>query len=277
MKLAYILANPGVILVPLMSVTLPVYAANPPLKTGMDVKQTQTLEVNGVKIENFAGRVTHKSLGTGKTVRVSLQGSDELLKQVVVTDEHEADKGNLYIAFDESAPILKDINSLTLTLEMPATMPLDLTLVGGKGTIGNRETNDTKININGFGDITLASAKNLESKIDGSGEIIVKEITGNATLAIRGDGSYILERGTIPYFKASIAGTGIIHVSAEVKDADLKSDGAGSLNLATVTGHLNQSMSGAGNISIAKFEGSLKNKSSGSTQLEMNCGKKKKA
>lgn len=258
----------------LIASAMPVWAKSPPLKTGMDAKTPQNVEVNGVKIENFAGSVIVKSAGTNKMVRVSLKGSDELLKQIMITDDHQADKGNLYIAFKEDAPVLNDMDKLILTLEMPAKMPLDLTLVGGKGNIGPRETNDTKINLNGFGDIKLASVKNLESKIDGSGEITIREIEGDATIAVRGDGSYIIEKGTIPHLKATIDGTGVVTIKADVKDSDLKSNGAGTMSLATVTGILAQSMSGAGSISIAKVDGSLKNHNiSGSAQFEMDCGK----
>lgn len=259
-----------------ISSSLSVWAVNPPLKTGLDVKTMQQIEVNGVKIENFAGNVNIKSTGTGKAVKVSLKGSDDLLSQVLVADDHGADKGSLYIAFKKDAPTLEDVNKLTLDLEMPATMALDVSLVGGKADIGPRDTNETKISLNGFGDIRVASLKRLESHIDGSGEITVKEIQGDATLAIRGDGKYTIEKGSISTLKASIQGTGMIAISADVKDADLKSEGAGTMNLATVTGKLTQSMSGAGAISISKIEGSMKNSVSGSGQLEMNCASKKK-
>jgi hypothetical protein len=259
-----------------ISPLMPVWAENPSLKTGRDVKEMQKIEVNGVKIENFAGNVVVKSLGVGKTVRVSLTGSDELLGQVLVTQDHETQKGNLYIAFESNVPVLNDVNKLILTLEMPANMPLDLTLVGGKGAIGPRETNDTKININGFGDIKLASVKNLESKIEGSGEMTIMDIAGNADIAIRGDGKYVLQKGAIPHLKASIGGTGVMEIMANVQNADLKSDGAGTMTLATVTGKLKQSMSGAGSIRISKIEGSFENKISGSAKLEMNCEKNMK-
>ena len=231
---------------------LPTFAVNPPLKTGMDVKELTKVEVNGVKIENFAGEVIIHSIGTNKGVRVRLKGSDDLLKQVLVQDSHGEDKGNLYIAFEKNAPVLKDLDKLTLTLEMPAKMPLDLTLVGGNGHIGPRETNETKININGFGAIKLASTKNLHSAIDGSGEITVVNVNGDASLAIRGDGKYVIQKGSISQLKATIQGTGEIDIKANVKDADLKSEGAGTMRLATVTGKLSQSMSGAGTINIAK-------------------------
>lgn len=250
-----------------------VQAQNVSLKTGMDAKETQQVEVKGVKIENFAGTAIIKSTEANQTVRFSLKGADDLLKQVLVTSDHEAEKGNLYIAFEKNAPVLNDMDKLVLTLEMPASMPLDLTLVGGKGEVGARETNDTKINMNGFGDIRLKSVKNLESKIDGSGEIIIAEINGDATLAIRGDGKYTIHKGMIPHLQASIGGTGIIDVRAGVQDADLKSEGAGEMKLKTVKGKLKQSMSGAGNIRIERVDGSLSNKVAGSAEFTMDCGK----
>lgn len=235
-----------------LSSPLPTVAANPPLKTGMDVKALTKIEVNGVKIENFAGEVVVRSMGKNKAVSVHLKGSDDLLKQILVQDGHGEGKGDLYIAFEKNAPVLKDLDKLTLTLEMPATMPLDLTLVGGNGQVGPRETNETKLNINGFGDIKLASAKDFHSTIDGSGKIAVENMNGNASIAIRGDGAYVIQKGSISHLKATIQGTGEIDIKANVKDADLKSEGAGTMNLATVTGKLSQSMSGAGTINIAK-------------------------
>lgn len=251
----------------------PTFAATPPLKTGMDVKQVTKVEVNGVKVENFAGQIIVRSVGTGNKVSVSLKGDDDLLKQVIVQDDHGDDKKNLYVAFEKDAPVIKDVTRLTLIIEMPAKMPLDLTLVGGKGDIGPRESDITKISLNGFGDIKLASTKNLESTIDGSGEITVLQANGDMAIAIRGDGTYLVEKGSIPNLKASIKGTGEVHVLADVTNADLKSDGAGTMNLATATGVLSQSISGAGTINIAKVSGSVKNKVSGSGQFEMKCGK----
>jgi len=251
-----------------------VEAANPSLKTGMDIKETQKIAVKSVKIENFTGNVFIKSVDTGETVQLSLKGPDDLLKQIIVKDDYGSNN-QLYIAFEKSVPILEGKTKLILTIEMPATMPLDFSLVGGEAAIGVRKTNDTKINLNGFGDIKLASLKDVESRIDGSGEITIDKIEGNAAIAIRGDGKYTLQKGSIPHLKATIQGTGEINVWADVEDADLKSEGAGTMNLATVTGTLVQSSSGAGTIHISKIAGSVKHKIQGEGIVEMSCGKKK--
>jgi hypothetical protein len=274
MNLIRLLAATSFMTLALLSSISPILADNPPVKTGADVKDRQEFEVNGVKVENFTGNVTVKSTQDAKTVRVSLKGDDKFLKQILVTDAYEAEKGKLYIAFAKDVPILVNIDKLILTLEVPAKMPLDLTLVGGKGKIGERETDETKVNINGSGDIELESVKNLESEIDGSGEMTIMKIEGDAAISIRGDGKYTIQKGAISNLKASIEGTGIMNINADVKDADLKSDGAGTMELATVTGKLKQSMNGSGTIRISKIEGSFTNKASGSTRLEMNCGKK---
>jgi hypothetical protein len=255
----------------LLTTATPVWAATPPINTGLDIKEAQQLEVNGVKVENFAGQVIVKSAGAGKTVRVSLKGADDLLRQVAVSDDHETNKGNLYIAFEKEAPVLKDVSTLTLTLEMPSTMPLDLSIVGGKAEIGKRDSNETKVHLNGFGDVKMMSVKDLESKIDGSGEITVMEGHGNMVISIRGDGKYDIQKGSIPNLKASIQGTGEINVTADVGNAELTSQGAGIMNLRTASGKVSQSISGAGTINITKVQGSLKNKVSGSGQFDMEC------
>ena len=256
---------------------LPTLGQNPELLTGMDVKEMRETKVKGVTVENFAGQAIIKSIGKDKKVRVSLKGPDALLKKVVVSDHYHKHDGSLYVAFEKDVPILKDLTQLTLTIEMPSNMPLNFSLVGGKADIGERDTNDTKIYLSGFGDIKVKSLKNVESRIDGSGEITILNITGEATIGIRGDGRYSIQKGSISNLKASIEGTGVIDVMADVRDADLKSEGAGSLTLATVTGKLTQSSSGAGVIKISKVEGSISNKVSGSSQLEMNCGKQLRA
>lgn len=259
-----------------LTTAMPTCSDIPTIKTGMDIKAVHTFEVNGVKIENFAGQVFIKSSGTGKTVKASLKGADDLLKQVIVSQEHEEDKGNLYIAFEKEAPVLKDISTLTLILEMPTTMPLDLTIVGGKADIGNRESNNTKIRLNGFGDVKVLSVKDFQSKIDGSGEITVMEANGNMDISIRGDGKYDITKGRVPHLKANIQGTGEINVMADVGNADLVSQGAGTMNLKTASGKVSQSISGAGSINVTQVQGSVKNKVSGSGQLEMECGKPRK-
>jgi hypothetical protein len=253
--------------------TVPTFAANTALKTGIDVKELTKVDVNGVKIENFTGEVTIRSIAAGSPVTVSLKGTDDLLHQVLVQDNYGSDKKTLYVAFEKDAPVLKDLSTLKLTVEMPAKMPLDLTLVGGKGDVGPREANDTKVNLNGFGDIKLASAKNLKSTIDGSGEITVANANGEVAITIRGDGKYVVQKGSISHLKATIQGTGEVDIKASVKDADLKSEGAGTMHLATVTGKLSQSMSGAGTINIAKVSGSVTNQVKGSGQFDMDCAK----
>ena len=240
-------------------------ASNPALKTGMDIMQPQNLEVNGVKIENFSGKVVIKSVGSNKNVKISLKGDTELLKQVKVGE----DQGNLRIGFEKDAPVVKDIDSLTLNVEMPATLPLELELVGGKAVIGERETEDTRLTLNGFGDIHVASVKNLESIINGSGEITIDKISGTARLTIRGDGKYILKEGKISSLDATIEGTGVIKISADVTDANLTSQGAGTMELSSVSGKLTQHTNGSGTIYIKKIKGSLKHKANGKGHIEM--------
>jgi hypothetical protein len=223
-----------------------------PIKTGMDVKEMQRLDVNAVHIDEFAGTVVIKSKGTGKGVRVSLKGPDELLNRVIVTTDHVPNKGDLYVAFEHEVPTLKDPSTLELTIEMPATMPLTLNLEGGKADIENRETKDTKINVNGFGDIRVASVKGVESSINGSGEITFFQINGDAKIAVRGDGKFALQNGKIDNLKASIQGTGWIRVEADVKDADLSTEGEGSITLANLSGQVKQVVHGSGEINIGK-------------------------
>jgi hypothetical protein len=253
-----------------------VWAAASTLKSGIDVKEIQQVSVLGVKIDNFSGTVNVKSMGTGDQVRVLLQGSDELLQQILVSTDHGDDRGKLYVGFEKEVPTLQDMDKVILTLEMPATMPLNLNLNGGKASIGDRDTNETKINLTGFGDINISSLKNLDSSISGSGEITIKKIQGNAGISIKGDGKYTINSGMIDRLIASIQGTGLIEIKADVKDADLSSEGAGNITIATVSGNLKQSMSGAGSISVAKIDGSMKNSINGSSQLEMSCSKRSK-
>lgn len=262
--------------VSIMAGPIQVWAATSALKTGIDVKEAQQVAVLGVKIDNFSGTVNIKSMGTGDQVRVFLQGSDELLQQILVSTDHGDDRGKLYVGFEKEVPTLNDMDKLVLSIEMPATMPLSLNLNGGKATIGDRDTNETKINLTGFGDIKVASVKNLDSSISGSGEIAIKKIQGNAGISIKGDGKYSINNGMIERLIASIQGTGLIEIKADVKDADLTSDGAGTINIASVSGNLKQSMSGAGSISVAKIDGSMKNSINGSSQLEMSCSKRSK-
>lgn len=222
-----------------------IQAANPSLKTGMDVKEPQAVEVDSVKIENLAGHVQIKSGGNGKNVVVKMEGEPNILEQVLVKE----DSGTLKIAFEHAAPIQRDIGSLKLTITMPTNMPLDLTLVGGKGEIGPREA-DTSANLDGYGDIKLESVKNFKSEIRGSGEITVKEIEGLADIAIRGDGKFLIQKGSISDLKAIIQGTGEVDVRTAIHNADLRSDGAGKIKLSKVTGNLTQENNGSGKITV---------------------------
>lgn len=191
------------------------------LKTGMDAQEPQTIEVDSVKVENLAGHVQIKTGGSGKSVTVQMIGDPKILGQVLVNKNN----GELQIACDHSASILRDIDSLKLIVTMPTQMPLTLTLVGGKGEVEHREA-DTNANLNGYGDITLKSVKNFKSEIRGSGEIIVNRIEGSADIAIRGDGKLIILEGSISDLKKINEGTGIIDIkkNVQVQNANPKSD-----------------------------------------------------
>ena len=224
-----------------------IQAANPFLKTGVDIQEPQTIQVDSVKIKNLAGNVQIKSGGRGKNVIVQMVGDSKILEQVLVKE----DDGKLEITFDHAAPIQKDVDSLKLIVTMPTNMPLDLTLVGGKGHIEPREA-DTSANLDGYGDITLVSVKNFKSEIRGSGEVTVNEIKGSSEITIRGDGNFLIQEGAISDLKAIIQGTGAIDIGASVQNADLRSDGAGEIKLSKVTGDLKQEINGSSKITVGK-------------------------
>jgi Putative auto-transporter adhesin, head GIN domain len=211
-----------------------------PLITGIDVQKPYRVEVDSVKIENLAGHTQIKSGGSGRNVIVQMVGDPKVLAQILVKEE----AGKLEIAFDHAAPIQKDIYSLKVIVTMPQRMPLDLTLVGGKGEIGHREA-DTTANIDGYGDV-----KSFKSEIKGSGEVTVNKIDGAADIAIRGDGKFMIQKGAISDLKAIIQGTGRMDIRASTKNADLKSDGAGEIKLAKVTGTLKEETQESGKIII---------------------------
>jgi hypothetical protein len=224
-----------------------IQAAPPSLNTGVDVQKPQTIQVNSVKVENFAGHVQIKSEGSGQDVTVQMVADPSILEQVLVKEIN----GSLNISFAHSAPIQKNPDRLKLFITMPAQMPLNLTLAGGKGEIGPREA-DTSANLDGYGDIKLDSVKNFKSEIRGSGEITVNNIEGTTDIAIRGDGKYLIQKGSISDLKAIIQGTGEVEVQANVRNADLRTDGAGKIQLPQVTGDVKQEINGSGTITIGK-------------------------
>ncbi|MBM3467901.1 MAG: hypothetical protein FJX71_00525 [Alphaproteobacteria bacterium] len=233
------------------SISFPIQAAGSPAVKVLDVKEKKEFNhIKGVKIENFAGKVIVDSSGARDAVDVSLEGDAQFLNKITVESKHNGEEKILFIAYEKGAPIVQDINKVVLTLKMAPQMPLDLSLVGGKGDIGPRATNDTKINITGYGDVKVASTQNLTGNIEGSGEITINKIKGDADLFIGGDGTFLINEGTITNLKASIKGTGIITIKGDVENADLSSDGAGTINLVKVKNTLKQSTSGAGKINI---------------------------
>lgn len=217
------------------------------LNTGMDVREPQTIKVDGVTVENFAGHVQIKSEGSGQDVTIQMVADPSILEQVLVKEI----SGSLNISFAQSAPIQKNSDSLKLLITMPAQMPLNLTLVGGKGEIGPREA-ATSANLDGYGDIRLESVKVFKSEIRGSGEITVSNIDGPTDIAIRGDGKYLIQKGSISDLKAIIQGTGVVDILSEVRNADLRTDGAGKIKLSQITGDVKQEINGSGTITIGK-------------------------
>lgn len=246
-----------------------------PLETAMTAVDGKKFEVSSVVVKNFTGVVLVKSTNEVKTVKASIKGPDNLLERIQLTDKHAAHTGELFVGFENTIPTLVDVEKLVLTLEVPSKMPLSISLTGGRGNVDSRDA-DTTFSINGGGDITSSKVKNLFSTIDGSGEIIINSIDGNADIDIRGDGKYIIRKGTIPNLKAGIRGTGIIDVKAVVGDADLNCEGAGTMNLAVIKGELKQTKNAAGVIRIAKMHRDTKTKPSSAKKQDKNPSQSKK-
>ncbi|MBM3633405.1 MAG: hypothetical protein FJX03_06875 [Alphaproteobacteria bacterium] len=245
------------------------------LETAMTAKDGKKFEVSGVVVKNFTGVVLVKTTNEDKTVNVSIKGPDNLLDRIQITDKHTLHTGELFVGFESTIPTLVDVDKLVLNLEVPSKMPLSISLTGGRGNVDIREA-DTTFSINGGGDITSSKVKNLFSTIDGSGEIIINQIDGNADIDIRGDGKYIIRKGTIPNLKAGIRGTGIIDVKAVVGDADLKCEGAGTMNLAVIKGELKQTKNAAGVIRISKMPRAVKTKQSQAKMQDKNSAQQQK-
>jgi hypothetical protein len=221
--------------------------------TGLDIQNAKGITATSVKIDKFIGNIIIKNLDA-KEVILEAHGPENILKLMHI----ESDDDELHLSFDEDVT-LKTSDKLELIIQMPRTMPLDLSLSAGAANVSDRQAKTT-LDVSGSGVIKAASVDgDLKSHLKGSGNLDVGKVHGTVDIEIMGAGSAHFKSGKIDKLSASVKGAGNIDFEGEAGDADLEIMGAGSITVEKVTGKVTQNAYGAGKITVNSSRSLSKN------------------
>lgn len=181
----------------------------------------------------------------GKEGTITIKGEENLLDYIIT----EVDGDELMI---------KTENNINLKTSFNKTITI---------TISFKDIN--KVALAGSGDITSTHtirSKDFETKLAGSGDIILDIEAKNAKAIVTGSGDVTLT-GNTTHFEASVTGSGDIHAyKLNAETADVKVTGSGDIELHCANS-IEAKVTGSGNIKYKGSPNNKKNKVTGSGSI----------
>ncbi len=138
------------------------------------------------------------------------------------------------------------------------TDSLELSNAGcGDWTIANVK-GELRLNQLGSGDSRTGSAGVLVAHVAGSGDVMVKDIGGGATIDIAGSGD-VSAASISGALKANIAGSGDVRIDrGRATEFDVHIAGSGDVRFGGVADRVNAAVAGSGDVDVAKVTGPVR-------------------
>jgi len=166
---------------------------------------------------------------------ISISGSVNgriIVNGVDVTDKVNADKGKYLVDLTIKVP-------LGASLDISGCNKVNVGEVGGNVSLSCNA-----------GTYNIQKANNVQSSIQGSGNILISEVRGNISASIQGSGDFVAKRGNIKSISASIQGSGDLSFGGTTQTANLSVQGSGDIDIYKVTGRVSKRIQGSGDINI---------------------------
>lgn len=181
----------------------------------------------------------------GKEGAITIEGEENLLEYIIT----EVNGNELMIKTENNINLKTSFNK-TITITIPFEA-IDAVSLAGSGDIISKHT---------------IRSKDFETKLAGSGDIILDIEAKNTKTIVTGSGDVTLT-GTTTNFKASVTGSGDIHAyNLNAETADVKVTGSGDIDL-TCTKSLKAKVTGSGDIKYKGNPSNRKNKVTGSGSI----------
>lgn len=181
----------------------------------------------------------------GKEGAITIEGEENLLEYIIT----EVNGNELMIKTENNINLKPSFNK-TITITIPFEA-VDAVSLAGSGDIISKQT---------------IRSKDFETKLAGSGDIILDIEAKNTKTIVTGSGDVTLT-GTTTNFEASVTGSGDIHAyNLNAETADVKVTGSGDIDL-TCTKSLKAKVTGSGDIKYKGNPSKRKNKVTGSGSI----------
>lgn len=126
-----------------------------------------------------------------------------------------------------------------------------------------------EINDEGSGDIRAGSAGELSARVAGSGDILMRQIQGSATIDVAGSGD-VTAASISGALHSNIAGSGDVKIEGgHATDMVVHIAGSGDVRFGGVADSLNASIAGSGDVDVAKVTGPIHKASFGSGDINV--------
>ena len=205
-----------------------------------------------------------------KTVRTTLTNNETLVVQDTPSQHHHetiVGNGNRVVVYSgnggqatveingqiiQSGPnTTSDEPPLATTLAVAASVPVTIERFVGNAVLA-KGVNIVKAT-HTSGDITLVETQDTTLDFNGSGTMTIQQAKGDLTINVAGSGSAVVDRGDIKHLQAHIDGSGDISIFASVESATLSVNGSGSIFIDNVENKPTITIHGSGDISVGNW------------------------
>lgn len=228
-------------------------------------------------IESFSGIVLVE-VGTEPSIRAVLDGPDDAIDDIAVSvrdgavtiagPRHSSGSsttvvGNATVIVSGGGRAEVSIGGtditvssdndepITLRLTVPDGTPLTFDRFAGKATIGDTGASLTFALLSGTVEAGAVADANL--RINGSGDIRVRQADGALAMSVNGSGTIDVAKGTVTDLSGSINGSGTLRFNGRAQTADVSINGAGTVSLAHVDAEPRTHLAGAGRITVGNW------------------------
>ena len=137
-------------------------------------------------------------------------------------------------------------NELNIFVNFEKGKDLDITINGASDVEIEPDFENSKININGCGDVSAQSTDTLKATVNGSGDINFDSVYESTQITVNGSGDISID--TANNVRALVNGSGDISIDTATGDLSVMIQGAGDMNIGGDVDQFNCQITGSGDI-----------------------------
>ncbi len=191
--------------------------------------------------QNGTVRILDRSSGGGSSVR----SSSITVGSVTATGHAVVHIGGKDVSAEENHPALE------ITARIPVGLPLTLQVLSGNCEVGDSR-GPVALTV-AVGDCTLGAIGKAQLSIEGAGDIVVRQVSGDLEATVDGSGDIRVKNGQVEKLAVSLQGSGDITLGVTAKQAALRLQGSGDIRITEVRDRPTITLNGSGTVDIGNW------------------------